>query len=176
MDFFFRLQKKIKKNLRGSRDFGATNSAQCAGGLTPKPPRHNHEREVHAERGRATRTACGYRPRPTSPPPIQKMASWGSSGQIPHHLYRTWPRGERMSSYAWLGVVLAVWAGRVDHPASPPTSQHGTLGDFWLMATMATMATLVADLLKKNLHLENSVGCLLPPASQPSLFFFSISI
>ena len=65
--------------------------------------------------------------------------------------------GARMSSYAWLGVVLAVWAGRVDYPASPPTSQHGTLGDFWLMATMATMATLVADLLK-NLHLENLVG------------------
>jgi hypothetical protein len=37
--------------------------------------------------------------------------------------------GARMSSYAWLGVVLAVRAGRVDHPASPPTSQHGTLGD-----------------------------------------------
>ena len=54
---------------------------------------------------------------------------------------------------------------------APPTSQHGTLGDFWLMATMATMATLVADLLK-NLHLENLVGCLLPPTSQPSLFYF----
>ena len=37
-----------------------------------------------------------------------------------------------------------------DYPASPPTSQHGTLGDFGLMATMATMATLVADLLKKR--------------------------
>ena len=93
--------------------------------------------------------------------------------------------GARMSNYAWLGVVLAVWAGRVDYPASPPTSQHGTLGDFWLMATMATMATLVADLLK-NLHLENLVGCLLPPTSQPSLspppypsslfILFSISI
>ena len=77
--------------------------------------------------------------------------------------------GARMSSYAWLGVVLAVWAGRVDYPASPPTSQHGTLGDFWLMATMATMATLVADLLK-NLHLEN-YGCLLPLLLSPSFFF-----
>ena len=65
--------------------------------------------------------------------------------------------GARMSSYAWLGVVLAMRAGRVGHTASPPTSQHGTLGDFGLMATMATMATLVADLLK-NLHLENLVG------------------
>ena len=37
------------------------------------------------------------------------------------------------------------------------------------MATMATMATLGADLLKKNIHLENLVGCLLPPTSQPSL-------
>jgi hypothetical protein len=30
------------------------------------------------------------------------------------------------------------------------------------MATMATMATLMADLLK-NLHLENLVGCSSPP-------------
>ena len=57
----------------------------------------------------------------------------------------------------------------VDYPASPPTSQHGTLGDFWLMATMATMATLVADLLK-NLHLENS-GCLLPHLTTFFIFF-----
>ena len=67
-----------------------------------------------------------------------------------------------MSGYAWLGVGPTMRAGRVDHPASPPTSQHGTLGDFWLMATMATMATLGADLLK-NLHLENLVGWLSPP-------------
>ena len=40
------------------------------------------------------------------------------------------------------------------------------------MATMATMATLVADLLKKNLHLENSVGCLLPPPHHNLLYFF----
>ena len=59
--------------------------------------------------------------------------------------------GARMSSYAWLGVVLAMRAGRVGHTASPPTSQHGTLGDFYeLMATMATMATLVADLERKS--------------------------
>ena len=63
----------------------------------------------------------------------------------------------------------------VDYPASPPTSQHGTLGDFWLMATMATMATLVADLLK-NLHLENLVGCLLPPTSQPLYFIFNFNL
>ena len=29
----------------------------------------------------------------TSPPPIQNTASWGSSGQLPHHLYRIRPRG-----------------------------------------------------------------------------------
>ena len=28
------------------------------------------------------------------PPPIQKEASWGTSGQLPHHLYRRRPRGE----------------------------------------------------------------------------------
>ena len=38
------------------------------------------------------------------------------------------------------------------------------------MATMATMATLVADLLK-NLHLENLVGCLLPPPPHNLLYF-----
>ena len=61
----------------------------------------------------------------------------------------------------------------VDYPASPPTSQHGTLGDFWLMATMATMATLVADLLKKIFTSEFS-WVFITPASQPSLFFFKI--
>ena len=30
----------------------------------------------------------------SSPPPIQKKASWGSWGQLPHHLYRRRPRGE----------------------------------------------------------------------------------
>ena len=44
----------------------------------------------------------------------------------------------------------------------------------WLMATMATMATLVADLLKKNLHLENSVGWLSPRLTTFCIFFFSI--
>ena len=53
-----------------------------------------------------------------------------------------------------IGVVLAVWAGRLTTQRRPPTSQHGTLGDFWLMATMATMATLVADLLK-TLHFKS---------------------
>ena len=80
-----------------------------------------------------------------------------------------------MSSYAWLGVVLAMRAGRVDHPASPPTSQHGTLGDFWLMATMATMATLVADLLKKSSPREFS-WVVITPTSQPSLFFFNFNL
>ena len=79
-----------------------------------------------------------------------KYAYLQGSGSTPHF-------GARMSSYAWLCVVLAMRAGRVDHPASPPTSQHGTLGDFWLVATMATMATLGADLLK-NLHLDYLVG------------------
>ena len=47
------------------------------------------------------------------------------------------------------------------------------------MATMATMATLVADLLK-NLHLENLVGCLLPPPHnlllKKSLFNLRVAI
>jgi hypothetical protein len=34
----------------------------------------------------------------SSPPPIQKDASWGSSGQLPHHLYRIRPRGEVTSA------------------------------------------------------------------------------
>ena len=59
----------------------------------------------------------------------------------------------------------------VDHPASPPTSQHGTLGDFWLMATMATMATLLADLLKKSSPREFSWVVITPPHNL--LYFFS---
>ena len=94
-----------------------------------------------------------------------KYAYLQGSGLTPHF-------GARMSSYAWLCVVLAMRAGRVDHPASPPTSQHGTLGDFWLMATMATMATLVADLLKKSSPREFSWVLITPPTSQPSLFIF----
>jgi len=43
------------------------------------------------------------------------------------------------------------------------------------MATMATMATLVADLLK-NLHLENLVGCLLPPPHNLLYFFFNFNL
>ena len=88
----------------------------------------------------------GHRPRPhgvhVATLFMGKPTKLQSSGSTPHF-------GARMSSYAWLGVVLAMRAGRVDHPASPPTSQHGTLSDFWPMATMATMATLGADLLKK---------------------------
>ena len=79
-----------------------------------------------------------------------KYAYLQGSGSTPHF-------GARMSSDAWLGVVLAMRAGRVGHTEAhgvTPTSQHGTLGDFWSVATMATMATLVADLLK-NLHLES---------------------
>ena len=56
----------------------------------------------------------------------------------------------------------------VDHPAPHPTSQHGTLGDFWSVATMATMATLVADLLTKIFTSEFS-WVFITPASQPSL-------
>ena len=55
----------------------------------------------------------------------------------------------------------------VDYPASPPTSQHGILGDFWSVATMATMATLGADLLKKSSPGEFS-WVVITPASQPS--------
>ena len=83
--------------------------------------------------------------------------------------------GARMSNYAWLGVVLAVWAGRVDYPASPPTSQHGTLGDFWLMATMATMATLVADLLKKSSPREFR-WVFITPASQAFFSIFNLRV
>ena len=43
------------------------------------------------------------------------------------------------------------------------------------MATMATMATLVADLLK-NLHLENLVGCLLPHLTTYFIFFSSFNL
>ena len=77
--------------------------------------------------------------------------------------------GARMSSYAWLGVVLAVRVriGRVDHPAPHPTSQHGTLGDLWLVATMATMATLGADLLKKTSPRKFS-WVFITPSSQSS--------
>ena len=63
-------------------------------------------------------------------------------------------------------------ADRVDYPASPPTSQHGTLGDFWLMATMATMATLVADLLKKSSPREFSWVLITPPPHN-LLYLFS---
>ena len=80
-----------------------------------------------------------------------------------------------MSSYAWLGVVLAMRAGRVDHPASPPTSQHGTLSDFWPMATMATMATLGADLFKKNTALREYWLVGYHPHSS-LLFYFQVSI
>ena len=90
-----------------------------------------------------------------------------SSGSTPHF-------GARMSSYAWLGVVLATRAGRVDHPASPPTSQHGTLSDFWPMATMATMATLGADLLKKYRSPRILVGRLSPPLF-PFILFSSFN-
>ena len=80
-----------------------------------------------------------------------------------------------MSSYAWLGVVLAMRAGRVDHPASPPTSQHGTLSDFWPMATMATMATLGADLLKK-IFTSRILGVYYPTSSLPFIFFSSFNL
>ena len=55
---------------RGARDprvraFTAppARSSRCAGRLTPKPLRHNHECEVHAGRVRGSRTACDCRPR-----------------------------------------------------------------------------------------------------------------
>ena len=50
--------------------------------------------------------------------------------------------GVRVSSYAWLGVVLAVRAGHWPRGVAHPTSQYGTLGGFWPVATMATMATM----------------------------------
>ena len=64
----------------------------------------------------------------------------------------------------------------VDYPASPPTSQHGTLGDFWLMATMATMATLVADLLKKSSPREFSWVVITPPHIFFSRFNLGVAI
>ena len=55
--------------------------------------------------------------------------------------------GARMSSYAWLGVVLAVRAGRVDHPASPPrplNTAHwvtaSAVGEEWLAESLRRRA------------------------------------
>ena len=41
----------------------------------------------------------------TSSPPIQKMGSWGSSSQLPHHLYRREARGEVVLLHAFLNIV-----------------------------------------------------------------------
>ena len=64
----------------------------------------------------------------------------------------------------------------VDYPASPPAPQHGTLGDFWLMATMATMATLVADLLKKSSPREFSWVFITPHLTTFFIFFFNFNL
>ena len=113
----------------------------------------------------------GHRPRPhgvhVATLFMDKPTKLKSSGSTPHF-------GARMSSYAWLGVVLAKWAGRVDHPASPPTSQHGTLSDFWPMATMATMATLGARPLKNIALREYWLVGYHPHSSL--LFYFQVSI
>ena len=79
-----------------------------------------------------------------------------SSGSTPHF-------GARMSSYAWLGVVLAMRAGRVDHAASPPTSQHAPCVTFGSWPRGATMATLGADILKKYRSPRILFGRLSPP-------------
>ena len=91
-----------------------------------------------------------------------KYAYLQGSGSTPHF-------GARMSSYAWLGVVLAVRAGRIGHRGVAPTSLHGTLGDLWPMATMATMAT-PAGQPQKNLF-RITVGWLSPPPPLSSFFF-----
>ena len=82
--------------------------------------------------------ALGHRPRPLgarlAAPFMGKLTCRQRSGSTTHV-------GADGSSYAWLGVVLAVRAGRIGHRGVAPTSPHGTLGDLWPMATMATMAT-----------------------------------
>ena len=78
--------------------------------------------------------------------------------------------GARVSSYAWLGVVLAVRAGRIGHRGVAPTSLHGTLGDLWPMATMATMATPAGQPQKKALP---GIRWLVITPSTPFFIFFS---
>ena len=60
--------------------------------------------------------ALGHRPRPLgahlATPFMGKLTCRQRSGSTTHV-------GVRVSSYAWLGVVLAVRAGRIGHAASP---------------------------------------------------------
>ena len=93
---------------------------------------------VQSSATRGLALALGHRPRALgarlAAPFMGKLTCRQRSGSTTHV-------GARVSSYAWLGVVLPVRAGRIGHRGVAPTSLHGTLGDLWPMATMATMAT-----------------------------------
>ena len=113
--------------------------------------------------------ALGHRPRALgarlAAPFMGKLTCRQRSGSTTHI-------GVRVSSYAWLGVVLAVRAGRIGHRGVAPTSLHGTLGDFWPVATMATMATPAGQPPKKKSRdsPQKLVGYHPPP---PLASFFS---
>ena len=59
-------------------------STLCAGGLTPKPPRRNHERGVQVGRVRGDDTVRGSRLRPEDLTTITAPA-WGLAYLPPHH-------------------------------------------------------------------------------------------
>ena len=59
-------------------------STRCAGGLTPKPPRRNHERGVQVGRVRGDDTVRGSRLRPEDLTTITAPA-WGLAYLPPHH-------------------------------------------------------------------------------------------
>ena len=61
------------------------------------PPSAHSFLTTYTEEGLVGKLFTDYTPplQPTaSSPPIQKTGSWGSSGQLPHHLYRSRARGE----------------------------------------------------------------------------------
>ena len=114
--------------------------------------------------------ALGHRPRPlgarVATPFMGKLTCRQRSGSTTHV-------GARVSSYAWLGVVLAVRAGRIGHRGVAPTSLHGTLGDLWPVATMATMATPAGQPQKKSLP-DNRWLVITP--STPFFIFFKFQL
>jgi hypothetical protein len=72
----------------------------------------------------------------SSPPPIQKMASWGSWGQLPHHLYRRRARGEVSkrpqltppifpTTYTEEGLV-----GKLGSTSPPPIQKKASVVEF----------------------------------------------
>ena len=102
---------------------------------SPNPRHHRHERGVQAGWGRGGRMVRGDCPRsrgrhmgvifhlslrPWFSPPLKRYQqhasalhhSWANTltCRVPVRLTKV---GARMSSYAWLCVVLAVWAGRL---------------------------------------------------------------